>query len=153
MIVHEAEQTFSRRSLKPKSPIAREGLSFERKVYQALKDALPSKGFLVERNPWFRYQGADKIDHFCSPDILITDLEDAYTMIVEVKLSWVPNVLDKLRDLYCPVVGRALAIPVKPLVVAKNSAPSAPNANSRLMFALMAQSPFLLWRGDSPIVL
>jgi hypothetical protein len=153
MIIIEAEATFARAQSRPQGLAAREGLRFERKVFSELRKALPDKGFLVERNPWFRYRKPDGTEHFCSPDILVTVREDGYIAIVEVKLSWVPNVLDKVRNLYCPVVQRALDVPTKGLVIVKNSGPGAPQANSRFMFALMSANPFLVWRGDGPIVL
>lgn len=151
-MIFEAQQTFNREHSRPKSPIARQGLNYQQKVFLALRAALPAKGFTIEQTPWFRYRtNTDGPDQYCEPDILITDLEDAYIIVIEVKLSWVPNALDKLKTLYCPVVSRARSIPTKPLIIAKNSAPGAPPANSRLAFALLTEQPFLLWR-DGPLL-
>lgn len=148
-----ANRTFDRKSARPIGLAAREGLRFQKKVDKALRSVLTAPGFTIETTPWFRYRMDDGLDYSCSPDILITDREEGFIAIVEVKLSWVPNVLEKLRRVYCPVVQEVLKLPTKPLVIAKNSSPDAPIANSRLMFALMSATPFLLWRGDSPIVL
>lgn len=151
-MILSAERIANRAMPRPVSPVARLGLSYERRVFAELKKTLNPQNFIVERNPWFRYTDETGTERLCCPDILITDLDEVYRIVAEIKLSWVPNVLDKLRDLYCPVVQKAALLPTKPLVIARNSASGAPTANSRLGFALMANDPFLLWR-DGPLII
>jgi hypothetical protein len=152
MIVQSATRIPNRAVSRPVGQIAAlDGLRYERKVVKALFGI--KSGLTIEHNPWFEYQGFDGIPRTCCPDILIHDIEEAYTIVVDVKLTWIPTILDKIRNLYEPVVRKALNVPTKALVIAKNLRPGAPQADLRLSFALLAADPLYVWRGEGPIIL
>src|SRR5580692_3285878 len=114
MFISEAESTFDREQPRPASLIARQGLAFQRKVFKVLLTTLSSDGFSLHHDSWFRYRNGDDVDRYCATDILIIDHEEGFIAVGEVKLSWVPTALPKLRDLYCPVVAKAFDMPTKP---------------------------------------
>jgi hypothetical protein len=117
-----------------------------------LKSILP-KSMSLEHNPWFYYTASEGVRSACCPDILIHDNDFGYTIVIEIKNTWVPSALPKLRSLYCPVVSRALDRPTKPLVLVKNLTPDAPRPQSTLSFGLIAPDPLIQWLGRGTIQL
>lgn len=135
------------RTLKaPSNPSAAAGLRFERSVVKALRSAAPtSAGFSIEHNPWFVYRDSNLTDYACCPDILIHDIDHDYIIVVEVKLTWVPNALEKLQKVYCPVVARALESPTRPVIVVRNLTPDSPRPQPSITRALLTQNPVVQW--------
>lgn len=128
------------------------GLLYERKTFAMLKTVLP-KSMSIEHGPWFYYEASEGTSGACQPDILIHDDEFGYTIIIEIKNTWVSGALVKLKSLYCPVVSKALSRPTKPLVLVKNLIPDAPRPQTSLSFALISPSPLLQWLGRGTIQL
>jgi hypothetical protein len=128
------------------------GLLYQRKAFKMLKAALP-KSMSLEHEPWFYYTDSSGAYGACSPDVLIHDNEFEYTIVVEIKNTWVSTALPKLKMLYCPVVEKALGKPTKPIVLVKNLTPDSPKPQSRLSFALVSSDPLLQWLGRGNIQL
>src|SRR5215469_9962023 len=139
-----------RRTLpKPTSNLAKLGLSYERKLVKALDESAPP-GISIVHNPWLEYRRTGDELKTCCPDIIIVDEAEGYAMVVEVKLNWTPLALQKLRDLYVPVlnhVGRKFNYKNKPLVIVKNLTPDSPRPQSRLTWAFNAETPLFHWSG------
>jgi len=74
------------------------GLSFEKAVLKKLKAIYGT----VEASPWLYYQ-TPKRSGICQPDALLR-LADDHICIVEIKLSWMRPVRQKLMQFYGPVV-------------------------------------------------
>jgi hypothetical protein len=146
-LLHELADARRCRSLftkaKPSNPAARLGIRYEKKVKSELTLHTNRGNFLeIEHNPWFEFE--DKYGSGnCSPDVLL--YLDHGVVVVEVKLRWVPVALNKLRDLYCPIVSAALNVPVPPLVICRYLAPEAPSASFSLREAITGKSRLLFW--------
>jgi len=137
---------------KPRTTVARSGLSFQRKFSRELQFGAP-KSFTFETDAWFEYRHRMVTTPlFCSPDLLAIDNEEKFILIVEVKQTWTPLAIQKLRDVYCPVVQKALNLPCRPLVAAKILIPSAPRPQPTLSFALLSDDPLIHWTGRGPIL-
>lgn len=136
---------------RPANPIARSGLSYQRKFSQALDDSTPP-GYIVEREPWFEYRDSrsDK-SLVCCPDLLAVDNEEGFAIVIEIKRTWVPDAIEKLRRVYCPVVSAALGLPTRPLVVCKTLLPSCPRPSPTISFALFSDDPLFHWLGRGSI--
>ena len=128
---------------KPSGNAAKLGLRYEANVGKQLARFVTTDKFIgLEHNPWFLF--TDKFGQAnCSPDFLLFMSDRA--VIVEVKLTWVPIAMQKLLELYCPVVSRALQCPVMPLVICKNLAPNAPQPQQNLVAALTTPHKLLHW--------
>ena len=128
---------------KGSSLAAKNGLRYERKVGRELERQRAEGHFIsVEHNPWFQFEdiyGASQ----CSPDFLIHS-ENELT-IVEVKLTWVDVAIQKLNDLYNPVISFALSRPVFPLIICRNLTNEAPPAKQSLSEALKSPYRLLHW--------
>lgn len=129
-----------------------QGLLFERKTGKMLKSVLP-RSMRLEHNPWFYYTASEGVRSACSPDFLIHDDDFGYIIVIEVKTTWVPGAILKLRALYCPVVSKALGRPTKPLVLVKHLTPDSPRPQSTLSFGLLARDPLIQWLGRGTIQL
>jgi hypothetical protein len=109
---------------------------------------------MVEYNSWFAYVDSHGPGH-CCPDAILT-LPDGQIVVLEVKLSWVPEALPKLKGLYIPVLSHALGCDLqtlKPLVLVRSTKPAAPQSSFYLTKALLLPEPLLLWLGQGHIVL
>lgn len=146
-IVSFARQTLPRKSPRPSNLAAKSGLVFERKVFAELQKSFEK----VEHNPWFEYRLLNGGFGICCPDILIWDPENKFIVVIEVKQTWIPHAISKLRGLYCPIIEKALSLPTKPLVIAKNLIPESPKPMSSISLAIQNQSPLIQWRGIGPI--
>ena len=127
------------------------GLLYERKAVKMLRATLP-RSFTLEHNPWFYYK-TPEISSACCPDVLIHDNDFGYTIVIEIKNTWVPTAIVKLRTLYCPVVAKALNRPTKPLVLVKHLTESSPRPQSTFSFGLVADNPLIQWLGRGAIQL
>jgi hypothetical protein len=143
-IIHAQRVKDFIRAPKPLSKWARDGLAYERKLARAL-----GRGHSILHNPQFFYQTKAGTG-YCIPDIILT-LTPECTVVIEVKLSYKERAIEKLRDLYCPVVCHALALPTPPfpLVVAKFLTPDAPVPALSLEHALCTNAFLIHWPGRS----
>lgn len=136
---------------KPTSIAALAGLRYERRVHKQLQRHLALGHFLkLEHNPWFTFSdffGASS----CCPDFLLWPL-DGSVVIVEVKLTWTPVALNKLIDLYHPVVHCALGTSTQSLIIVRNLIPEAPPAKHSLSEALASPSRILQYFDNGPML-
>lgn len=120
------------------------GLRYERKVVKALTNS----GCDIDHNPWYCYDG----DRYCCPDIVLYYLALDTAIIIEVKLTYTPEALKKLREVYVPVVSATIRQnKVYPLVIVKNLAPGM-LSHTNLKEALGSPWPIIQWRGTGRIV-
>lgn len=109
------------------------GLAYERKVISALADGLVLSGcgFDLSHNPWFEYNTAQGRG-YCVPDAMLSMQSGEYVdtiFVIEVKLTYVPDAIEKLDSVYCPIVRKAFnSSAVVPIVICKNLVPQAPRA-------------------------
>lgn len=137
--------------LEPSSAAARLGLRFERRVHTELKRFVPSIAASVEHNPVFTFCDAFG-SAMCVPDFLLWCRNPERLIIVEVKLTYVPEALAKLKELYCPVVSEALKVRiVEPLVLVRNLTPAAPKPGLTVSEALAKPGRVLQWLNYGPI--
>jgi len=133
---------------RPTSTLAKLGLAFERKFIRALRESTP-RGIFVENNPWYSYV-EDEVTRTCSPDFLIIDEIDGYGIVGEIKLNRTPLALQKLNDLYVPLLNscsRKSGISFKPVVIVKNLTTDSPRPQPRLTWAFNAIEPLFHWPG------
>lgn len=96
------------------------GISFEKAVTKKLTDIYGR----VEPAPWLYYK-TPKRSGICQPDVLLW-LADDHLCIVEIKLSWMRPVRQKLMTFYGPVVGAIYPQPtLSYLQIYKNAKPGA----------------------------
>lgn len=135
------------------------GLAYERKVVSSLADSLILSGqsFDLCHNPWFEYAGTYG-SALCVPDGMISLQEGEYRdniFVLEVKLTYTPEAIEKLLDVYCPVVAKAFGLPATPVVICKNLIPGAPLALPSFFGAVEAwqmgrtEFPLVQWLGTS----
>lgn len=139
--------------------IQKVGLSYEKKVAQALEEFGKTKGFVVEHGPWFKYILAESQDEpsYCQPDVVLYNSSRA--IVVEVKLAATVLALEKLETLYAPVVEACLLIPAWPLVITRsltawNKSSGADHGLSftaDLFSTLNSVLPVYLWPGRGKI--
>ena len=116
-----------------------------------------TNGFNLDHNPCFQYQLAhDPLLRWCVPDALIhinAPQNFQGIIVTEVKLTYTPEALQKLLNLYCPVVSIALGVPVRPLVIFKNAL--RPNVEFKpcldLYEAVHSSIPIFQWLGRGPL--
>lgn len=123
-----------------------DGLKYERAVIGAIADALTAAEvpFDLCHNPWFEYEGAMG-KGVCIPDALLAVHKGEYagkTIVLEVKRTYVPQAIDKLMNLYCPVVHKCFGEAAVPMVICKHSAPGAPRAMPTFFGALQYGESF-----------
>lgn len=123
------------------------GLKFQREAIKAIKNA--AIGMEVEPEPWFEYNGS----FVCSPDCLIIDVEFEFIIVVEIKYTYTPGAIEKLRELYCPVVAKVSGLPTKPLVLVKNLVPDCPIPAFSISSALLREVPLIQYLGTGKIKL
>ena len=127
---------------RPSSTYARWGLAYERKLFSALL----ASDLSAAHNPAFYFEDR-RGRSYCVPDILVQDYR-GLTIIVECKLTFKQEAIEKLRKLYCPVVRRALGSDlVIPLVIVKNIVPDAPSPALTLESALSNNTYLIQWLG------
>lgn len=118
------------------------GLRYERRFLKVLKSTVGSRSLEVEHNPWFTYTTDSLVDKsgVCCPDILVHETLTDITWVLEVKYTWVADALEKLTNLYVPVVELALERRALPLVVCKRLTPESPQPKLSL-FGLVPDNP------------
>jgi hypothetical protein len=131
------------------------GLRYERKVVRALK----AQGITHEHNPWISYEikcDLSASTHTAVPDILIyqkSSFGNYFIIVAEVKLKYVPEALDKLQDLYCPIVNQVIGLRTVPLVIVKSLTLDTPEHRDSISEALKRPCPVYHWLGHSRIIL
>ena len=151
---------------RPTKPASLAGLRFERKLIAALR----AESEDIEHNPWFAYRAAEGGTYptelsrgsssqisYCSPDGILYRLYQGLAIVIEAKLTYTPEALRKLTEVYIPIVRSALKRPildVQPLIIVRNLIPGV-KAHESLDSALGSNLPLLQWRGvgrvfDSP---
>lgn len=124
--------------------VARLGLSYENSVFKNLRKNHPELN--IQHNPFYEYQFRGNRPCWCSPDLVI-DLGNL-VVIIEVKLTWVPDAANKLRNIYCPVVRRVLQKPAIGVVVCKNLVENAPREVSSISDALATGADCVVYWPD-----
>lgn len=137
---------------RPNSPFARQGVNYEKTLVKCLKKAQLN----IEHNPWFAYTTSEG-SKVCCPDILIpfSDL----IVVVECKLTFKYEAVEKLKELYVPVIKLALLqqsgieFNLLPLVIARNLIPNCPQPTFSFHEALMQSKTngcgLLQWLGGN----
>ena len=115
------ESPFGRTPSRGGSAAQKAGIRYERKALSALSKALPD----VEQSKWFKFSDATKAFRFCQVDALLHT--EALTVIFEVKTRFTSDAWFQLRQLYEPVVRKALYPKSFALVIiCKHFDPAAP---------------------------
>lgn len=138
------------------TPAQAAGIRYENRAHRAMESlAKTVRGTTVtyEKNPWFRY-GDQNGPSSCSPDGIVW-LDNYVALVIDYKYTFPAPALDKMRDLYIPVVREALAPKVIfGLIICKTLTPVAPKPIDRLSDALLGAGttiPVLQWRGEGTI--
>lgn len=132
------------------NPAGRLGLQYERKVKKELEYHKKVGNIIdVVHNPYFKFSdtvGAGA----CCPDFVLYTKEAI--VIVEVKLTWVAEALEKLTHLYIPVLEAATGLKAHGLVVCRNMVPGSPPALFTLAEALAKPGSLLYWPNIGRII-
>lgn len=145
------------------TPAQSAGLAYERKVISALADAFVTTGlgFDLSHNPWFEYELATG-KNWCIPDAMLSLQGGEYEniiFVIEIKLTYTPEAIEKLNRTYCPVVEKAFGYRTVPVVICKNLVPGAPRAMPTFFGAIdRAQVmpypfPLVQWLGNGRLPL
>ena len=70
------------------------------------------------RGQWFAYEIRGRTK-YCQPDVLVSFFPQAM-LVLELKYTFVPEAITKMRELYLPVVSKALKVPTVGAIVVKN---------------------------------
>jgi hypothetical protein len=107
-----------------KSEASARGLRFQRRASAALMRQAISIGADWEPEPWFGYED-DEDGYFrrAVPDGIFTFGDRA--VVIEMKLTFVPEAVRKLAKLYVPIVERTSRLRVRPLVLCRHLTPQA----------------------------
>ena len=144
--LHSVRRISPREMPKSSSVHTANGLRYERRLKQELEFLASHNDVRVIHNPWFEYEDAAGYG-ICVPDFLVQDRNTENIVIIESKLTYVPNAIHKLLDLYLPIVQEAMSAPAVPLVVCKTMTPQTPRAGFTISEALMLETPLLHWLG------
>ncbi len=152
-----AKEINPRKFPRPKGPASRLGLAFQKKFTKALESGVSLDGDVgVKVEPWFEYTELPTVGNprtaICSPDLLVLDVENGFITVIEIKLTYTPLALIKLRNIYCPVVSLALGLPTLPLVVCKNLTPTSPKPHLSFYDAIRSKEPLFHWIGRGTIL-
>lgn len=119
-----------------------QGLRYERIVAAALPQA--------RHGQWFKYCDRNGLG-FCQPDFLLP--YNGLMLILECKLTDVPEAEGQLRQLYYPVVGHLSKLPVAGIVICKSVTANSKNIVGTLReaadLAMTGIVPTLHWLGKS----
>ena len=123
------------------------GLAYEKACGRALAPIGPTRG------QWFSFEDSSG-PGWCQTDFLLPLHEAKTILVVEVKLTWTLEGLEKLETFYLPIVAKALGARVAGLVLCKNLTAEAATAGliaeswpAALSLALAGHLPSLAWRG------
>lgn len=117
------------------------GIRYEKKLKAELEKLVD---FEVYHNPWFLYNESE----YCSPDFILWPTSDQFPLIIiECKLKYVKEGTDKLKNLYLPVVKKALKLTSEPIgiVITKSLTPEVKSTISDLRSARADSDNTLLW--------
>eukprot|EP00919_Chromeraceae_sp_WS-2016_P052876 GHVR01125558.1.p1 GENE.GHVR01125558.1~~GHVR01125558.1.p1 ORF type:complete len:179 (+),score=7.23 GHVR01125558.1:131-667(+) len=123
------------------------GIAYERAAQAALPIAKP--------NPWFMFRDKNGLG-YCSPDLVL--IGSGLALVIECKLSDIPEARTQITQLYAPVLQMALGLPIRGLVVTKhiNAASTRVVDSWENALAIMRRDlnviPTLHWLGRSPII-
>lgn len=127
------------------NPAQLRGIRYQRALGKALISKLTPHVISITPEPWYEYEIANPTTKFtekaiCSPDFLIET--EIGMIVIEVKLTFVFTAVEKLLNLYVPVVTLAHNTPlVAPLVIAKTLTPNTPKTINTLSLALDGKAP------------
>jgi len=128
------------------------GLAYQRKVGKALGEIFE----YCHEGVWFEFQDKNGFG-LCQPDVLIET--DGVVWLVEIKLSWCKEAATQLKELYIPVVEKALKVPARGMIICKTLRRTTPKhlVVDSLEKALTFQSmpiglpPIVHWLGKGPL--
>ena len=103
------------------------------------------------RGQWFEYEIRGRTK-YCQPDILVSFFPQAM-LVLELKYTFVPEAITKMRQLYLPVVSKALKVPAVGAVVVKNLTsgwigPITHDLSEAFQIAKTGEIPILHWIGQ-----
>lgn len=151
-MIKSALQIPARALPKPASPLQRAGLTYERKLINALRGGAP-RGIQIFHNLWFSYTDiGNETLKSCCPDLIIFDEGFDYVVVGEVKLTWTPLAATKLHEVYLPVVAKAFKKPTVGVVFCKNLLPSSPRPALTVSKSFASGSGLFHWIGKGEIV-
>lgn len=145
-----AERCSARPMPKVSNIYGKMGLAYEKKACVALAALAKKIGATFEAQPWFRFNDANGNGQ-AVPDFLLK-LADI-TLVGEIKYTFTPDAVTKLRGLYLPVVLATTRTRALPLVVCKTLTPDCTRTifNLRDAFASHELIPTLQWLGSGVI--
>ena len=112
---------------KPQTISQKTGIRYENALFKRLQFLANTIDGEVEHNPWFEYYDDENELRCAVPDFIFA--KGSFTLVIECKLTFVPEAVTKLRELYVPLVEKiSRRVPrtiVKPLVVCKTMSPLA----------------------------
>lgn len=114
---------------RPQSEASARGLRFQRRAARALARQAAAIGARYEAEPWFTYEEDGDAFHwrksrgYAVPDGIFTFGDQA--VVIEMKLTFVPEAVRKLAKLYVPLVERTTSLRVRPLVLCRHLTPQA----------------------------
>jgi len=123
------------------------GIRYEKLLAKALPGA--------EHGVWWKFRDSNG-GGYCQTDLILA--KDNFALVLEAKYTWTPAGHGQIEDLYSPVLGMALARPVKGIVVCRNLLPNMPSdivvttdpkAAGRM--ALAGLRVVLHWTGFGPL--
>ena len=117
------------------------GLRYEKKLRLELEKL---EEFDVYHNPWFKYNETE----ICSPDFILWPKDEALPLIIiECKLKFVKDGLDKLNNLYIPVVKSAFKTEIEPvgILITKCLTPEVKSIIHSLRDAAPDKENVILW--------
>lgn len=131
-------------------PHLQEGLTFERRIKKELhRHAAFGNLTHLLHTPQIDY--VDAQGHgVCFPDFIF--LRNNHVVVVEIKLSWIPTALPKLKELYIPLIERLFNKAAVPLVITKRLVAAAPASAFSIREALALPSALLSWPQSGHVI-
>jgi len=123
------------------------GRRFQNSLERALRIACDRHGAELIPEPWFEYLDTNGLGR-CAPDFIIE--LGAINLVIEAKLTFVPEAITKLHGLYLPVaIVAASNWKTRGLVICRNTTPAAPAPVFSITAALTVRDSVavMLWRG------
>jgi hypothetical protein len=109
---------------RPSNIYQKQGLSYERRVKREITNLAKLNNFRYEYQPWFKFYDHNGIGQ-AAPDLIL--YVNNTLIIIEVKLTFKFDALEKLQKLYLPIVSKALNKPkIKTVQICKNLLPDVP---------------------------
>lgn len=134
------------------------GLRYQRTLGKALEKYLTDAVVIPE--PWYEYTRRNpdgtQESNICAPDFLLQ--KNNIIIVIEVKLTFVYSAIEKLNNLYVPIVAHANrnTKQIFPLIITRTITPSTPptiNRISQTLDANLTTVPILQWLGkNNPLI-